>query len=92
MALRILRVPDVLHLRGDSRSNMYREVESGIWTPPISFGPRFSGWPEHEAEALMAARIAGATPDELRKLVRSLMKKRKELMPSVDSPPEPQAA
>jgi prophage regulatory protein len=92
MTLQLLRLPEVLARRGDSRSNLYREIEAGLWTQPISLGPRYSAWAAHEADALIGARIAGATPDELRKLVRSLMRQRKELMPRIDAGTEPRAA
>ena len=79
----LLRLPDLLSRRGDSRSNFYRDIADGLWTEPVALGPRYSAWPAHEAEALIRARIAGATPDEIRNLVRLLMKQRKELMPRV---------
>jgi prophage regulatory protein len=86
------RLPDLLARRGDSRSNAYRDIADGLWTQPIKLGPRYSAWPTHEVEALIAARIAGASHDEIRALVRSLMIQRRQLMPRFDAPTEPCAA
>jgi prophage regulatory protein len=92
MTLGFTRLPNLLERRGDSRSNTYRDVEAGLWTPPIKLGPRYSAWPTHEVDQLIAARIAGASHDEIRALVRSLMIQRRQLMPRFDAPTEPCAA
>jgi prophage regulatory protein len=92
MTLSFSRKPAVLKRRGDTNSNLYRAIAAGLWTPPVNLGSRYSAWPDHETDALIAAQIAGATHEELRALVRALMAQRKQLMPRFDAPIEPRAA
>lgn len=73
--LKLERLPAVLGRRSDGRSSLYADIQRGTWTPPIRMG-RASAWPQHETNALLAARIAGASPDEMRALVRELLAKR----------------
>ena len=75
----ILRIPAVKARSGYSRSTIYLRIGQGLWTSPVSLGPRAVGWPAHEVDALNAARISGKTDDEIRALVESLHTKRKEL-------------
>lgn len=77
----IMRVPAVVARRGDSRSRMYRDIDAGTWTPPVTLGPRCAGWPAHEVDTLLRARVAGASPDELRELVRELLDERGAMWP-----------
>jgi prophage regulatory protein len=77
MATVILRLPSVLRDRGRSRSAHYLDIQQGLFTRPVSIGARAVGWPEHEVDALNAARIAGKNDDEVRALVSKLEAKRK---------------
>ena len=54
----ILRLPVVLRERGRSRSAHYLDIQQGLFTRPVSIGPRAVGWPAGEIAALNAARIA----------------------------------
>jgi prophage regulatory protein len=74
----ILRLPIVLHERGDrSRSAHYQDIKHGLFTPSVSIGARAVGWPAREVAVLNAARIAGQTDDEIRALVVALIAARK---------------
>jgi prophage regulatory protein len=42
----------------------------------VKLGERTAGWPEHETEAINAARLTGKTPDEIRALVKGLEARR----------------
>ena len=75
----ILRIPDAKTQSGYSRSTIYLRIAQGLWTRPVSLGPRAVGWPACEVDALNAARISGQTDDEIRALVESLHTTRKEL-------------
>jgi len=75
----ILRIPAVKARSGYSRSTIYLRIGQGLWTSPVSLGPRAVGWPACEIDALNAARIAGQTDDQIRTLVESLHAQRKEL-------------
>lgn len=79
--LHLDRLPAVLEQRGDGRSSLYLDIQRGIWTRPVRLG-RSSAWPRHEVQALICARIAAATTDQLRKLVHELHQRRLAMMPS----------
>lgn len=68
----LLRLPDVLAARGVKNSQHYDDVKDGLFTRPVKIGPRASAWPAIEVAKLNAARIAGATDDEIRQLVTEL--------------------
>lgn len=73
---RILRTPNVLTRRGDSKSQLYRDIKAGLFPKPVSIGAQAVGWPEHEVEAVLRARIAGRSPDQVRVLVARLFTER----------------
>jgi len=68
----ILRRPRVEEAIGLSRSTIYLRVSQGLFTQPVSLGPRAVGWPAGEVSAINAARIAGQSDDEIRALVTQL--------------------
>ena len=76
----ILRLPSVKLRSGYSRSTIYLRIAQGLWTKPVSLGPRAVGWPASEVDALNAVRIAGKTDAEIRELVLSLQSKRKDVV------------
>jgi prophage regulatory protein len=77
MSYKIQRVSDVQAACGKSRSSIYLEIQAGLFSSPIALSARSVGWPEHEVQALVAARIAGKSDDEIRKLVAQLEAARK---------------
>ena len=82
--LRILRPKETLQRTGDTRSPLYAKSATGLFTRPIKIsGARAAGWPEHEVDAIIAARISGATDNDIRKLVCKLHEQRKTLASSV---------
>lgn len=81
MAIRILRDPIVWERKGTGRSTTYKEIADGLWPPRVRLGPRAVGTPEHEADAVIAARVAGKSDDEIRALVAQLVKKRANASP-----------
>jgi prophage regulatory protein len=76
----ILRLPAVLAVNGDKRSTFYLRIQQQLWTRPVRLGPRAVGWPAYECEALNAARIAGKSDHEIRRLVAELEAARKEFI------------
>lgn len=68
----ILRLPAVLRARGRSRSSHYADIERGLFTRPARIGDRATGWPSYEVEALVRARLAGKSDNEIRALVQEL--------------------
>lgn len=74
----ICRLPSVLAARGNrSRTCHYDDIKKGLWTRPVKCAARACGWPQHEVEALNAARIAGKIDEEIRELVAKLEAERK---------------
>lgn len=74
--LRMLRLPAVKDRTGHGRSTIYSQVKFGSFPPPVALGKRAVGWCEAEVDAVLAARIAGATEAEIRTLVRDLVRRR----------------
>lgn len=69
MKLYLMRLPEVLQTRGRSRSSHYQDIIDGLFTKPVLLGSRSVGWPSDEVQALVDARIAGLTVDDIRALV-----------------------
>ena len=81
---KIIRIFDVKDKTGHkSNSSVYAQVADGTLSPPIKIGTRSSGWVEGEVDAVIAARIAGKTNDEIRILVRELVSKRADVYKNV---------
>jgi prophage regulatory protein len=72
------RLPGVIEKSGLARSTIYKAIASGLWTRPVRLGPRAVGWPSSECDAILAARIAGKTDDEVRALVSALEASRRD--------------
>jgi len=81
-SFRLERLPTVCQRRGDGRSSLYDAIAAGLWTPPVKMG-RASAWPDYETTALIGARIAGADNEQMRVLVRDLLRKRQRFMPNI---------
>ena len=73
----ILRLPQALAQTGDSRSTHYLKIIRGLMTQPVRLGERAVGWPKHEIDAILNARIAGKSDEEIRDLVVTLEVARK---------------
>jgi prophage regulatory protein len=77
MTYRILGLPAVIDRLSKSRSAIYDDIAKGTFPRPISLGGRRVGWSESEIDAIIRARIAGKTEDEVRQLVIDLQDGRK---------------
>ena len=77
MAHTIQRLPAVRSDSGLSRSTIYLRIADGLWPRPVRLGARAVGWPSSEVTAMIGARIAGKTDEEIRQLVRALETARK---------------
>ena len=75
--LKLLKLHGVLDLTATSRSTHYENIKQGLMVPPISQGVQAVAYPEHEIQAIIAARIAGKSDDEIRTTVADLVKQRK---------------
>ena len=56
--MRILRLPEVSHATGLSRSTIYRLVRSGTFPQSVALTARTIGWRIDEVETWIAARAA----------------------------------
>jgi prophage regulatory protein len=72
----LLRLPAVLKRGGFGRTTFLTGIRAGVFPPPVRFG-RVSTWPEHEIDAILRARIAGAGDMEAKALVSDLLAKRR---------------
>ena len=82
--MRILRIDDTLQRTGDTRTPFYEKISKGLFTRPIKIGgARAAGHPEHEVDTLIAARVAGASTDQIKQLVAKLHEQRTAGMPAL---------
>ena len=76
----ILRLPSVKGRFGHrADASIYNAIRDGLFTTGVAIGRRAKGWPDYEVDAIITARIAGRTDDEIRELVKALHAKRTEL-------------
>ena len=74
----LYRRPTVEVVTGYSRSTIYRKIKDGLFTSPVILGADKSGnacqvgWPANEVQAIIDARIAGKSDDDVKKLVKKL--------------------
>ncbi len=59
-----------------SNTSIYNRIRDGLWTKPVAIGQCAKAWPDYEVKAIVRARIAGQTDDEIRELVNRLHEKR----------------
>ncbi len=72
MNLSLERLPQVSERSGRAPSTVRDDIRKKLFTQPVKLGPRASGWPAHETDQIIAARIAGQTNDQIRDLVEKL--------------------
>ena len=76
----ILRLPEVKRVLGHwADASVYTANRARLFTTGVAIGQRAKGWPDYEAQAIAAARIAGKSDDQIRELVKVLHAKRFEL-------------
>lgn len=69
----ILRKPAVMAEMGyRSPTSPYNDIHAGLLTHPVRLGQRSVGWPSEEVAAILSARIAGQSDEQIRQLVHSL--------------------
>lgn len=82
--INILRMPAVRQKSGyASATSVYNLVRNGTFTRPVQIGPKTVGWPEHEVDAINAARVGGIQEEQLKELVRKLHAQRSQLLAAV---------
>lgn len=77
--IEILRLPATMSAFGyRSHASIYCCVKDGLLTKPINIGARSVGWPRGEVQAVLEARIAGCSDEQIRGLVDRLHTQRQE--------------
>ena len=85
----IYRRPVVSQATGDSRSTLYRKIKDGLFTKPVRLGTDKRGnacqvgWPANEVQAIIDARIAGKSDDEIKELVKAFESSRAKKQPEI---------
>ena len=74
----LISIIEVNEVLGQEKTETYLNEAAGEITERLKQG-RSTRWPRHEIQAIAAARIARATRDELRVLVKALMARRPEI-------------
>lgn len=68
------RLPSVRErLGGLAESTIYMMVQKHLLTPPVRISSKAAGWPDHEINAIVEARISGASDEDIVALVRELV-------------------
>lgn len=68
----LFRLPVVQQSTGDSRSTIYRKIKLGLFPRQVAIGGDRVGWPANEVQAIIDARIAGKSDDQIKALVADL--------------------
>ena len=76
METEIIRLPEVSRTTGLARSTIYLRIEHGLLPKPVSLGGKAVGWPVTEISQINAARIAGKSNEEIKRLVDELENQR----------------
>jgi len=77
MSLQIVKQPSVLNKFQFSKSTLFTQINAGLMPPSISLGERSKGFILSELDAVLSARVAGQSNDQIKTLVKSLVAKRK---------------
>ena len=75
--IHLLRMQQLRARYPRGRSTIYMDIAAGLMTPPVALGARCVGWPAREVDQIIAARVAGATDDQIRELVARLIAERR---------------
>lgn len=74
--MKLIALRTLMEKTDSARSTLAEFQSRGLIPRPIRFGRR-NLWPEHEIDAVIAAKLAGASNDEIRALVDELHEARK---------------
>lgn len=77
--LKIIRLPKTIQKTGLSRSTIYGLVKSRLFPKQIKLSPRTMGFIEGEVDAIINARIAGKSEEEIKALVIELEEARSKI-------------
>jgi prophage regulatory protein len=73
----LLKTPDTCAATGMKRPTLYEHMAKGLFPRPVKIAAKLAVWPQDEVAQINAARVRGATDDEIRALVIELTEARK---------------
>lgn len=79
----MLRRPVVEQAIGEKRSTIYRKIKLGLFPKPVQIGGERVAWPANEVQAIIDARIAGESDENIKALVSRLHAARTQKQGSV---------
>lgn len=71
----LLRMPELTAATSLAKQTLYTQMRRGLFPRPVKLG-RASAWPSDAVNAVIAARIAGKSDDEIRAIVADLQRQR----------------
>jgi prophage regulatory protein len=77
MHIKIVKQPSLLEQFAFSKSTLFAQIKKGLMPSSISLGDRAVGYLQHELDAVLSARIAEQSNEQIKELVKSLIAKRK---------------
>lgn len=77
MAIQVERAKQVRARLGISETTLYTKIQAGLIPPGVPLGGRLVGWPTHEIDEILGARIRGADDNEVRGIVKRLVIERR---------------
>jgi prophage regulatory protein len=80
---KLIKLPDVEAISALRCTNIYGAIKVGLFPPPVKVTARASAWVEDEVLAINAARIAGQSDHQIRKLVADLIDARAQILPAL---------
>lgn len=79
MFLRLIKNTEARSVLGIGNTSFYEQIKAGLIPPPVKLGVHSVAWPKHEIQAMVAARIAGQSDEEIKALVKQLIEHRQKL-------------
>lgn len=77
--LQIIRKPQALTMLGISKSNFHNKINAGLLPSAIKLGTNSVGYFKHEITAVLIAMATNKDQDEIKALVKLLIKQRQQL-------------
>lgn len=74
--LRVIRKPEIKAITSDGYTLQFEKIRDGLLPPYFHAGTRSVGLFEHECVTIFAASAAGKSDDEIRLIVKALVKQR----------------
>ncbi len=77
IVIELVRKARALAITGYRHATFQRRIQEALLPPPVKISERCSAWPLHELAAVNRAIVAGASPDEIKRLVTHLVESRR---------------